>query len=489
MKIQKLLVPSVFILIFYCFGYSQTTIEMAKTNFVSDPSLQHASIGICVYDLVNNQKLVGYNENTSIATASTAKLFATATAIEILGVDYRPKTRLYSEAKIDENGNLKGNLWIRGGGDVSLGSRYYNKDGEEADFLKRWADTLYALGLRKIEGDLIGDGSEYGYQGAPDGWNWGDMGNYYGTGPCGLPIYDNILRCYFTVSKKIGVQASLIRTFPVIENLNFQSYIISANIKGDDSYIYGAPYSYDRFGTGYLPKNAGSFMVKGSLPDPEMQFANEFKRILLEKGIELTGGTKGVRTMNLPHARTRYSSLKLLYSYSGRDIKSIAKWTNTKSVNLFAEQLICWVAFEKTGYADTKTATDYMERYWASKINTRGLNLKDGSGLSRNNAINAENFCSLLSYMYRSSSFTDFYATLPIAGETGTISSLCYKQAGHGRIRAKSGTMNKIKSYAGYIETSTGKKLVFSIMVNNYSCSNEAIVTKMEQFLNVLAVY
>jgi D-alanyl-D-alanine carboxypeptidase/D-alanyl-D-alanine-endopeptidase (penicillin-binding protein 4) len=173
----------------------------------------------------------------------------------------------------------------------------------------------------------------------------------------------------------------------------------------------------------------------------------------------------------------------------GRDLKSIAKWTNTKSVNLFAEQLICWVAFEKTGYADTKTATGYMERYWTSKINTRGLNLKDGSGLSRNNAINAENFCSLLNFMYRSPSFSDFYSTLPIAGESGTISSLCFNQAGHGRIRAKSGTMNKIKSYAGYVETSTGKKLSFSIMVNNYSCSNDAIVTKIEEFLNVLAVY
>jgi D-alanyl-D-alanine carboxypeptidase/D-alanyl-D-alanine-endopeptidase (penicillin-binding protein 4) len=489
MKIQQLFIILLFILNIYNFCYTQHTIEQAKNSFISNPNVKNASIGICVYDILTNEKISYHNENIALPSASTVKLFATASAIEILGKDYRPKTRIYSENKIDHLGHLNGNLWIRGGGDVSLGSRYYNKSNEEDSFLYQWADTLYAMGIRKIHGDIIGDASEFGYQGAPDGWNWGDMGNYYGSGPSGLPIYDNILRFYFNVSKSIGVKASLIKTFPEILNLNFNNYIYSSNTNGDNSYIYGAPYSYDRFSTGYLPKNSNSFVVKGSLPDSEMQFVTEFKRILALKGIFVEGKCLGVRNMNLPLAEIRYKSLYLIYSNLGRDLKSIAKWTNLKSVNLFAEQLICWIAYEMRGIGDTKTGTDYIEYYWKSKINTSGLNLKDGSGLSRSNAVTAENFCSLLNYMYKSSNQNDFIETLAVAGESGTLSSLCKGQIAQGKVKAKSGTMNKIKSYSGYVETLSGKKLSFAIIVNNYSCSTETITNNIADFMNEMVKY
>ena len=91
--------------------------------------------------------------------------------------------------------------------------------------------------------------------------------------------------------------------------------------------------------------------------------------------------------------------------------------------------------------------------------------------------------------MSKSKEFENFKSTLPIAGKTGTIKSLCRGGIGEGRIFAKSGTINKVKAYAGYVKTVSGKDLVFSFTVNNYACSTSVLVSKMEQVLNAIAAY
>jgi serine-type D-Ala-D-Ala carboxypeptidase/endopeptidase (penicillin-binding protein 4) len=107
--------------------------------------------------------------------------------------------------------------------------------------------------------------------------------------------------------------------------------------------------------------------------------------------------------------------------------------------------------------------------------------------LSRTNAISAQNFVDLLIYMHKSKS-QEFELTLPIAGESGTLKNLCKGQAGQGRIMAKSGTMSKVKSYAGYVKTKSGKKLAFAIIVNNHANSSSALTAQMESVLNAMAV-
>jgi D-alanyl-D-alanine carboxypeptidase/D-alanyl-D-alanine-endopeptidase (penicillin-binding protein 4) len=86
------------------------------------------------------------------------------------------------------------------------------------------------------------------------------------------------------------------------------------------------------------------------------------------------------------------------------------------------------------------------------------------------------------------SKFKDaFNATLPVAGKSGTLNSLCRNQPGQGRISAKSGTMSKIKSYSGYVQSSSGKKIAFAIILTNFSGSSSNATTKIESILNQLA--
>lgn len=467
-------------------GFSQDLIQKAIDAFEADYFLSNASISFAVMDCESGQLIASKNPATSLAPASTTKLFATASAYEILGKDYAPKTRIYIEGQITKDSVLNGNLWIRGAGDAALGSRYFNGDGLENQFLLQWADSLRKYGIKQITGAIVADGSEFGYEGVPDGWSWSDMGNYYGSGASGLPIYDNMLRYYFKSSAFNGGGSTFIGTFPEVQKLSFHNYITTGG-NGDNSYIYGAPYSLDRFGIGTLEKNNNRFVVKGSLPDPELQFAIEFAKALKLKGIQVSDSCLGVRNLTPMAPSMRYASKSLLFAHLGKSVNAIAWWTNMKSVNLFAEELLCWIGYQRTGNGSSESSLTQVTNFWEGRIDTKGLYLKDGSGLSRSNGISATHFCQLLKYMTGSKNFEAFYATLPVAGVSGTLSGVCKNQSGEGRIHAKSGTMTRIKSYAGYVETKNGKRLAFALIINNFNCSSDAVVERMEKVLNVMA--
>lgn len=404
----------------------------------------------------------------------------------MLGTDYRPATRIYLTSPPDSSGTVNGDLWIRGGGDPSLGSRYYNASGAEDSFLDEWADTLTKLGVKRINGRVIADASEFGYMGVPDGWSWSDMGNYYGAGPSGLVIYDNMTRYIFRTEKKAGEPALFIQTFPHTPGLRFHNYIVSGG-HGDNSYIYGAPYSLDRFGTGYLQLGEPWFVVKGSLPDPEFQFAYDFRKKLIGKGVIVSDSAITARDLPPLAASLRYADLRPVYTNYGRDLGTLIWWTNMRSVNLFAEELLCLSGYVKSGKGTTENGLETMERFWKGKIPFSGMFIKDGSGLSRSNAISPRHFTNLLIYMTKSKNWETWFNCLPIAGQSGTLSDLCSRQPGDGRIHAKSGTMNRIKSYCGYVETQSGKRVAFAFILNNFDCSSSAAVERMETVLNGIA--
>ena len=483
MKILSLLLLT----IIYCFNlaYSQQAINTAVNKFVNDPSFTHASISFNLIDLENNRIIGSYDRSRTLPTASTAKLWSTATALKLLGSDYRPSTRLYYDGSIDSLGVLHGNIWIRGGGDPTLGSKYYSTPETKSNFLLNWVEEIKSLGITKITGGVIGDASEFGYNGAPDGWNWVDLGNYYGSGASGLTLYDNLIEYTFRTTSVGGRTAELLKIEPTIPNFILHNYVKSSNKKGDNSYIYGAPYSLDRFGTGTLPVNKSRFIVKGSLPDPEFQIAFELENQIRASGIVIEINAKGVRKSDIPHKPSHYDRRTLILTHKGQKIIDVITLTNHKSVNLFAEHMVNLVGYKNSGNGSIVSGLKVIDQYWSSKIKTQSMHLNDGSGLSRTNAISAEHYTQLLAFMHKDALF---FKSLPISGKSGTLKSLCRGQLADGKIHAKSGSMNRIKSYAGYIYSSTGKKYAFAIIVNNFDGSSSQVKTKMERLFNVIAV-
>ena len=478
-----------FFITFFTVGtlFSQNNVEKSIAFFASESVNKSASISFFATDLQSGEKVAQLNPTNPITSASTTKLFSTATAFELLGKDKKSVTRVYSKGKLDDKGVLHGDIWIRGGGDVSLGSKFFNKESKELDFFNAWSDSLLKKGVKKIEGAIIADASEFGYKGVPDGWNEADIGNYYGAGAGGLNFFDNTIKLYFKTGSS-GVKTQIVDVFPQVPGLNIANYVLSANVGDDNSYVHGLPFSLERKATGKLPANQSRYLVKGSMPDPEYMLAHEFEKTIELKGIEVVQGAKSVR-LNQLETPLYSADFKLLFQQDSKTVKDIAYWTNLKSVNLFAEGLLNWLGYFSNGNGSTESGLKVMMDFWSDKINTTGLILKDGSGLSRLDAISAVHFCDLLKYMHSSVNYADFKSTLPIAGQTGTIRNMCKGGAGEGRVFAKSGTINNVKAYAGYVDSKSGKKIAFAFIVNNYNCSSSVIASKMERVLNALAEY
>jgi D-alanyl-D-alanine carboxypeptidase/D-alanyl-D-alanine-endopeptidase (penicillin-binding protein 4) len=464
----------------------QNILQKELEIFQNAPECAYSSISFKAIDLENGKELASLNPLTTLTSASTTKLFSTAAALEILGPEYRPQTRIYIDGEIDENGTLNGNIWIRGGGDPSLGSSYNNDESQNA-FLKTWSDSLIKLGIKNITGSVVADGSDFEYSGVPDGWSWQDMGNYYGAGPAGICLYDNMLIYRFKTGNVSNQSATLISTYPNVTELNFENYITGQPVKSDNSFIYGAPFSNYRFGTGALPLNQTAFEVKGSLPDPEHQLAVELTNSLKSVGIAVQGNPQSARMMD-DLDKNRFEKFRLAYTHSGLSVKDLVKNTNVYSVNLFAEQLLLLLSYQKNGIGSITESIKILEGFWKPKMSSAGLVLRDGSGLSRTNSISSNHLVDLLMYMDTSNYAKEFYASLPISATNGTLAPLCKDKVCAGKVVAKSGTMSRVKSYAGYVNAISGKKIAFAIVINNFNSDGLVLREKLEAILNALTL-
>jgi D-alanyl-D-alanine carboxypeptidase/D-alanyl-D-alanine-endopeptidase (penicillin-binding protein 4) len=488
---MKIIVVATFWLFFLNLSVAQTSndIQDAINDFVDHQELKNAAVSFAAYDIVGDSLIANHNDNIAIPPASTVKLFTTATAFETLGANYQPKTRFYYRGEIDTCGVLKGDLIIRGGGDPTLGSKYFTDEENHQDFLEEWSKFVESAGIKSIDGNIITDASAFGYQGAPDGWSWSDMGNYYGAGPSGLVIYDNMTRLHFSTSSGLDQPTQLDSMTPHIDGYNLLNTVTTYNSSRDNCYIYGAPFTYDRFAVGNLPRNRSNFEVKASVPDPELLTAQEFYSSLLKDSISITGKAQGLRELTkFGFEPIDYDNCTLVGTYKDKSIQDIAFWTNMRSVNLFAEQLLTLVAYEKTKLGSTENGANYINSYWEPRLNIEMFQT-DGSGLSRSNGFSAQHYVRLLNYMSDSDQFENYKATLPVAGKSGTLRGVCRGQHASGRIHAKSGTMNRIKSYAGYVESSSGKKIAFALIVNNDNLSNYNLIKRMEVVFNTMAQF
>jgi len=490
---MKVIVVSVFCMFFITLSVAQeqiNAVQEAINHFKTHESLENAAISFVAYDIVNNNIIAEYNHKMAIIPASTVKLFTTAAAFEILGKNYKPKTIIYKSGEIDSLGVLNGDIIIRGLGDPTLGSRFFNKKEEVQQFLEEWVDFIEEKGIKSINGKVLADGSAFGYHGAPDGWSWSDMGNYYGAGASACAVYDNMTYLHFSTSSRLNGPTTLDSMTPKIPGYNLFNQVTTYASNRDDAYIYGTPFSYQRFAVGNLPNNKSNFEVKASVPDPELLLAQVFEAALIRAGIKVKNPALGMRLLMQIYSDTliNYQELDSLFTYEGKTVEEIVFWTNMRSVNFFAEQLLCLSTYEATGFGGSQESEKFINEYWEPRLGIRMMQT-DGSGLSRTNAFSALHYTKLLAYMYKSKNFAAFEETLPVAGLSGTLRSVCRGQAAQGRLKAKSGTMNRIKSYAGYVDSKSGKKIAFALMVNNDDLSNYQLVKRMEMVFNSMAGY
>ena len=162
--------------------------------------------------------------------------------------------------------------------------------------------------------------------------------------------------------------------------------------------------------------------------------------------------------------------------------------TNQMSVNWRSSKLLRKIGGKVYDKNTTTAGAKAIMEFWKTKgIDTENMTFDDGNGLSRNNAISPKQLVDALYAMERSRYFKAFYESLPLAGLTGTLRKAMKDTPAQGRIRAKTGTIAGVKSFAGYVHTLSGQRFIFAIIVNNFYCRAKKIKKKLEQVMVKMA--
>ena len=447
-------------------------------KFLSDSSMVHSSVSFCIADAETGNIISQYNSEKSLTQASILKLITTAVALEKLGKDYTFKTTIGYSGKIKKRAKtLEGNLIIKGGGDPALGSEnfseFYN------GFIDKWIKDIKTLGIRKVTGRIIADDSYYDYQPVPARWTWEDIGNYYGAGAFGLSVLDNTLQIHFNTSVKGSVPV-ITKIIPEGCEMEFTNFL-TASGNEDNGYIFSTPYSNKGWIAGTIPENKEDFVLKGSIPDPPLFLAKTLNKKLAEAGVKVTGNP--VTTRLVPEVKA--DSFKFVSETISPTLSAIIEVLNHKSVNLYAEHLIKELGRKFKNSGTTSAGIEVVKEFLDSTgINTDGLFIEDGSGLSSRDAVNSNDMVKLLLYMKKSGIFyNEFLKSLPEPGKEGTLKNHFKDPVFDSRLKAKSGSMTRVQSYAGYLTTLSGKEMIFCIIVNNYNGSARKVISGIEEII------
>ena len=442
-------------------------------DYFNDQSFDNAFVGVIAKSLRTGEVLYKKNADKLFTPASNMKLFTSSAALILLGRDYIYQTNISMDGEI-EKGVLQGDLIIQGSGDPTISGRFY--DGQVTKVFENWADTLKSRGIWAINGNIYGDDSLFDNIGLGKGWELDYESKWYAAPTGALSFNDNSIEVRVEPTE-INYPANVV----LVPDTKYLS-VISKVITVDDP--TSAPVAVIRVrGTNFITVTGN--IMKGSQPviehlsviDPSMYFLSVFKEVLEKKGIVVKGrvGTVdgSVRTINA-------DDLTPVFTHRSFPLKTIVRELNKNSNNFYAEQLLKTVGLEINNYGTTENGVKACKELFNSMgINLDNMEMADGSGLSRLDLVSPRQIVNLLTYMYKSEAFPDFYDSLPIAGVDGTLIDRMRKSAAENNVHAKAGYNNNVSSLSGYLKTTSGEQLVFSIIINNF-LSPSALATYIE---------
>lgn len=448
-----------------------TAILLSVTFLTSHPLTGQANMSVYVQNMQTGEVIDSYRADKVVPPASVMKLLTTGAALEILGPGYRFPTVLEYTGMI-ENGVLHGNLYIHGSCDPSLGWK------GQTGFLAKWVKAVQKAGISTIDGAVIADMTMLDGEAQNPNWLCEDAGNYYAPGIFALNYYGNTMNIVLQ-SGEPGSTAKVVKTEPYVEDVYFINRIRCDKIQYDGAFVSGLPYSRERYLTGAVPSNLGTFGVKGDLPNPGLLLARHFTNRLREAGITVKRDATYIADYNpLTPPRTE------LYTHYSEPLSEIIKETNVNSNNLYAEALFRYLGTRYTLPGTIHNSQDLLRDFWRRRgVNVQNAIIKDGCGLAPQDAVSAKAFVQLLSFMARSNNKEAWIASLPVSGQSGTLKSLCPKTELEGRIHAKSGTIAGTKNFAGYVDMPNGETWVFAILINSAPGKAKNVQHVIQQYL------
>ncbi|HEV2883711.1 MAG TPA: D-alanyl-D-alanine carboxypeptidase/D-alanyl-D-alanine-endopeptidase [Pyrinomonadaceae bacterium] len=441
------------------------------------PELGPAMVGIKVVSFDSGVVLFEENANKLLRPASNMKLYTIAAALDRLSPDYRFVTSAYARAKPDSSGTIKGDLTIYGRGDPSFAARF--NSGNYFKAIDDLADRIVAAGVRRVEGDLVGDetyfiGPQYGA-----GWEWEDLQWWYGAEVSALTINDNALDLAIKPGLQVGAPA-VITTGPPDPLLMITNRVTtSPNGTKRDISVYRGLSSDQVEINGTIALDDRGYSGAIGISHPALLFCYLLRASLAQKGVVIKGRTRA--TGPVPTAGTPITTPVLptsieIANYQSPPFSTIAAQTLKPSQNLYTELVLRTLGklappppVVTAGRTSESAGLEVVKTFLREAgVNPSSLVLSDGSGLSRNDMITPEATIQLLAYMRRHRYATAFRDALPIAGVDGTLRNRMKGTPAENNLRAKTGTLSSATSLSGFVTTAAGEELMFSIIVNNY---------------------
>ena len=462
-------------------------LQLLAQSIRDHSALRHGMWSIYVKNLTKGKILVDMNSNKSMIPASNLKLLISAVAMDQLGEHFTLQTTLGHTGTISSDGTLSGHIVLKGRGDPTLGSPTLETVPSMDSLLTLFVEAIQSKGILQINGDVIADDSYLDYMPLPGAWSWSDIGNYYAAGTSALTFHENLYYLYFKPSWYVGGPAEIIRVEPAIPDLKFINHMRTGPVgSGDKGYIYGAPWQYLHQLEGTIPAGVTEFSIKGSLPDPAQFAVQCLKKALIQSGIKITGNAKTVRESTLSVFNSQ-----IIFTLDSPFLKEIIYHLNKTSVNLYAEQLLKITAKEISNSGDNDTGFELIDA-WLEKKNiiSNGLFMHDASGLSYSNRVTTCFMVDFLEKMTRENFFESLYASLPVAGDpndSGTLSSMCRGTRAAKNLRAKTGSLPRVRAHSGYVKSISGDMIAFSMIANDYNGSSGAINRLHEKVMVKLA--
>jgi D-alanyl-D-alanine carboxypeptidase/D-alanyl-D-alanine-endopeptidase (penicillin-binding protein 4) len=467
------------------FGQKYDEVNNLVKSYSNSKLFKNAQWALYAKYYDNDDVIISMNENMSVAPASGLKLITSSAALDLLGEHHRFETYIYYDGEITD-GSLDGDIIIVGGGDPCLGSDAVEGSLNLDDLMDVWMKAIEDVGIVEVKGSILADDLKYDSKPIPDHWEWIDLGNYYAAQSSALSINDNLYYLYFKPGRGKGEDAEFLRTEPVIPGLNFTNYMKTGSSgSGDNGYVYSAPFQYEAVLRGTVPAGTNEFSIKGSIPDPALFAAQYLSKKLNDHYIRVVGEPGKVSKLR------NYDLRNLIIVSVSPAVRDIVYILNKRSNNIYAELMLKAISYKLTSKGSTEDGLKHVRKFLKDKsINTDGLMLYDGSGLSRSNAVTAKIMVDLLMENAQSRYFESFHRSLGVVGDPediGFFSNTGVGTAIEKKAWIKSGVIVRVRSYSGYIENKSGRAIVFSFIANNYDGSGSEVSRIHRELMTKLA--
>ena len=442
--------------------------------------------GILIQPLSSTATLYSRDAAQYFIPASNVKLLTTAAALQKLGADFRIKTSVYS----GENGSL----YVAGRGDPSIA---------EAQ-LKSLAQQLKQRGISQVN-QLIGDDSYFQGNAVNPNWEWEDAQAGYGAPINSLIFNQNAIELLLS-PQALGQPLKVTFAEPKLTN-QWQILNNSVTVAQNESEFIAVGREFDRSAirvSGQLRVGAASEPAYVAVVNPANHFMQQFQQVLAAEGIPVK---QALVSSNFPNYNQELATVE------SPPLAQLVKETNRESNNLYAEVLLRLLGKATGKMPVPQTVTGKMpvpQEDLTGKmplpqedtseiglkelktvltqlgVNPNSYKLADGSGLSRHNLISPEALVQTLRLMANSPAASVYRASLPVAGESGTLKNRINITPNRVILQAKTGTLSGVSALSGYIEVPNYEPLVFSIIVNQSELSAAKVRSATDEIVLLL---